>query len=52
LVEFSEPKSLLEFVGIEQELAKATGKKIDLLTEKSISPYLIKRIKKELVDIA
>ncbi len=48
LVEFSERKSLLELVGIEQELSDTLGIKVDLLTEKSISPYLIDRIKKEM----
>jgi predicted nucleotidyltransferase len=47
LVEFSERKSLLDIVGIEQELSESLGIKVDLLTEKSISPYLIDRIKKE-----
>jgi len=51
IVEFSEKKSLLDLVRIEQELSKAVGKKVDLLTEQSISPYLIKRIKKELIVI-
>ena len=48
LVEFSERKSLLDLVGIEQELSDTLGIKVDLLTEKSISPYLIGRIKKEM----
>ena len=48
LVEFSERKSLLDLVGIEQELSEALGVKADLLTEKSISPYLIDRIKSEM----
>lgn len=48
LVEFSERKSLLDIVGIEQELSDTLGIKVDLLTEKSISPYLIGRIKKEM----
>ncbi|MCZ7358266.1 MAG: nucleotidyltransferase family protein [Candidatus Methanoperedens sp.] len=48
LVEFSERKSLLDLVGIEQDLSDALGMKVDLLTEKSISPYLIDRIKKEM----
>jgi predicted nucleotidyltransferase len=48
LVEFSERKSLLDVVGIEIELSEKTGKKVDLLTPKAISPYLIDRIKKEL----
>jgi len=48
LVEFSERKSLLDLVGIEQELSDELGMKVDLLTEKSISPYLIGRIKNEM----
>ncbi|MDI6654527.1 MAG: nucleotidyltransferase family protein [Candidatus Hydrothermarchaeota archaeon] len=51
IVEFSERKSLLDIVGIEQELSDALGTKVDLLTEKSISPYLIDRIKKEMMVI-
>lgn len=47
LVEFSERKSLLEFVKIERELSDVIGVKVDLLTEKAISPYLIERIKSE-----
>ncbi|MCX9025188.1 MAG: nucleotidyltransferase family protein [Candidatus Methanoperedens sp.] len=48
LVEFSERKSLLEHVKIERELSEAVGIKVDLLTEKAISPYLIDRIRKEM----
>ena len=51
MVEFSGRKSLLDMVGIEQELSEALGIKVDLLTEKSISPYLIEGIKKEMVVI-
>lgn len=51
IVEFSERKSLLDIVGIEQELSEALDIKVDLLTEKAISPYLIDRIKKEMVVI-
>ena len=47
IVEFSDRKSLLDLVGIEQELSETLGRKVDLLTEKSINPYLIDRIKKE-----
>ncbi len=47
IVEFEKRKSLLELVGIEQELEDRLGIKIDLLTEASISPYLMERIKKE-----
>lgn len=48
IVEFSERKSLLEFVRIERELSEELGVKVDLLTEKSISPYLIENVKKEM----
>ena len=51
IVEFSGRKSLFDIVGIEQELSEALDIKADLLTEKSISPYLIDRIKKEMVVI-
>ena len=48
LVEFSKRKSLLELVRIERELSEVLGMKADLLTEKSISPYLIDTIKREM----
>jgi len=51
IVEFSQRKSLLDIVGIEQELTDELGIKVDLLTEKFISPYLIDRIKEEMVVI-
>lgn len=47
IVEFSKRKSLLELVRIERELSEELGIKVDLLTEKSISPYLIETIQKE-----
>ncbi|AKB74051.1 nucleotidyltransferase [Methanosarcina lacustris Z-7289] len=47
LVEFAERKSLLTLVNIELELSDYLGIKVDLLTEKSISPYLIDGILKE-----
>ena len=50
IVEFKKRKSLLELVGIEQELEDALGIKVDLLTEASISPYLIEKIRKELTE--
>jgi predicted nucleotidyltransferase len=48
IVEFSERKSLLELVRIERELSEFLGIKVDLLTEQSISPYLIESIRKEM----
>ncbi|PAV13613.1 hypothetical protein ASJ81_17205 [Methanosarcina spelaei] len=47
LVEFSETKGLLTMVRIERELSEFLGIKVDLLTERSISPYLIEGINKE-----
>ena len=48
IVEFSERKSLLELVRIERELSEDLGIKVDLLTEKFISPYMIGPIRKEM----
>ena len=48
LVEFSPRKSLLELVRIERELSEALGIKVDLLTERAISPYLIDDIKRQM----
>jgi predicted nucleotidyltransferase len=47
LVEFPKTKGLLTMVRIERELSEFLGVKVDLLTEESISPYLIEGIKKE-----
>ena len=48
IAEFSERKSLLELVRIERELSETLGIKVDLLTEKSISPYLIDIVKQQM----
>jgi predicted nucleotidyltransferase len=48
IVEFSETKSLLELVKIERELYETIGIKVDLLTEKAISPYLINIVKQQM----
>jgi predicted nucleotidyltransferase len=48
IVEFSEKKSLLELVKIERELSETLGIKVDLLTEKSISPYLIDTVRQQM----
>ena len=48
LVEFSPRKSLLDLVRIEREMSEALGIKVDLLTEKSISPYLIDTIRQQM----
>ncbi len=48
LVNFSERKSLLDIVKLERELSTEIGKKVDLLTEAALSPYLRDRILSEL----
>jgi len=48
LVRFSKPKSLLAIVRLERELSEALGRKVDLLTEGAISPYLRDRILREM----
>ena len=48
MVNFRDRKSLLTLVRIERELSETIGVKVDLLTEQSVSPYLIDRIKSEL----
>ena len=48
MVKFSRRKILLDIVKIERELSTVLGKKVDLLTEAAISPYLRDRILGEL----
>jgi len=48
LVRFSKRKSLLALVRLEREASAVLGRKVDLLTEAAISPYLRDRIKREL----
>jgi len=48
LVEFSGRKSLLGMVALERQLSTAIGRKVDLLTEAALSPYLRDRILRDL----
>jgi predicted nucleotidyltransferase len=48
LVEFAKPKSLLAMVKLERQIATALGRKVDLLTEAAISPYLREGILRDL----
>jgi predicted nucleotidyltransferase len=48
LVEFSKRESLLALVSLERKMSAAIGRKIDLLTEAAISPYVRDRIKRDL----
>ncbi len=44
LIEFRDRKGLLDLVGLELELAEVFGRKVDLVTEASLSPYIRDRI--------
>jgi predicted nucleotidyltransferase len=44
IADFSLPRSLFDLVRIETELSEALGRKMDLLTERSISLYIRQRI--------
>lgn len=48
LVEFSKPASLLHLIRFERELSQALDRKVELLTEPSISPYIRDRIQDDL----
>jgi predicted nucleotidyltransferase len=48
VVRFSKRKSLLSMVRLERELAETLGRKVDLLTESSISPYMRERVLQEM----
>ncbi len=47
LVEISKRKSLLTLVALERKLSTVLGRKVDLLTEASISPYLREQINRD-----
>jgi predicted nucleotidyltransferase len=48
LVRPARPKSLLSLVALEREISNALGRRVDLLTEGALSPYLRDRILSEL----
>lgn len=52
LVNFKTVKSLLELARIERELSESFGIKVDLVTERSLSPYIKEKVKKEMVIIS
>ena len=47
LVEFSKRKSLLALVSLERKMSAVLGRKVDLLTEAAISPYLRQKINQD-----
>ncbi|MDG6257407.1 MAG: nucleotidyltransferase family protein [Methanomicrobiaceae archaeon] len=51
LVRFDHPKSLFQLVRIEDELADALHRHVDLVTEKSVSPHIAGPIRRDEVVI-
>ena len=47
IVDFLRPTGFLALVKLERELSEALGRKVDLLTERAISPHLRERILEE-----
>jgi uncharacterized protein len=47
LISFSKRISLLQMVALERQFSHALGRKVDLLTEAAISPYLRDTIKRD-----
>lgn len=48
MVNFSKKISLLAHIKLQRELSELIGKKIDLITENSISPYMREKIMNDL----
>ncbi len=51
LVKFGKRKSLLSVVKLERQLAMALGRKVDLITEGALSPYIRDNILNDLETI-
>ncbi len=51
LVEFRSKVNLLDLVGLEQELSESLNIPVDLVTQRSLSPYLKPFIEKDLIRI-
>jgi len=51
LVELEPTRSLLDIIWLKYEIEDLTGRKVDVLTTKGISPYLAEQIIKEAVPL-
>jgi hypothetical protein len=47
----SKPKSLIGVIALEQQLTAALGRKVDLLTEDALSPYLRESMLRDLLVV-
>lgn len=52
LVEFEKDVNLLDLIGLEQELTERLGVPVDLITRRSLSPYMRPTVEKEMIRIA
>lgn len=48
LIRFARPKSLLALVALERQLAAALGKRVELVTEGALHPYLRDNVLRDL----
>ncbi len=51
LVELEPKRSLLDMISMKYEIEDLTGRKVDVVTAKGISPYLVEQITKEAVPL-
>ncbi len=51
LVRFKEPKSLFEIVRMEQKLGESVGRKVEIVTEKALHPYIAPSVRQDLQPI-
>jgi len=48
LARFAKPISLLSHIAVENQLADALGRKVDLVTEDALSPYIREQVMRDL----
>ena len=51
LVAFEPHRSLLDLIGLKQDLEELLGKKVDIVSEGGVSPFLRDRIFKEAISL-
>jgi len=51
LVELEPKRSLLDMISMKYEIVDLVGRKVDVVTAKGISPYLVEQITKEAVPL-
>lgn len=51
LIDSNYPFNLLDVIGIEQELSQLLGRKVDLVTKRSLSPYFKPYIESNLIPL-